>query len=357
MIKIVEGYGALGIKHLNVIKPYRKLKLLGLILITIILLALVSGIIYEFISYKNIKSNYRPDGQMIEVGNREIHMNIKGTKTSLPPVVIETGTGNWSYDWSNIQNEVSKHTQVITYDRAGYGWSDPPLNGFSIDKTIDDLSRILESSKIDTPAILVGHSVGGIYSRLFADKYPEKVSGLVLVDSRNEFFSEQAAKFNEKFFETQDQTMNLIFSQIGIVRLIGEKMISVSIPDYISAEKYVNVHWDSPFFKVLDEEIKQIKNGEKLLEDTQFLGNKPLTIVTPNNVEMQATELGFSEKEESNIRKKWKNSQKQLTNLSTNSEIILVRNSSHSVMYDQPEVIVEAIIKMANKINDSKVRD
>jgi pimeloyl-ACP methyl ester carboxylesterase len=217
----VKGYDGLEIKHSTVIKPFRKLKLLGLTLITIILLTLISGFFYEFISYKNVKSNYPPDGQMIDVGNREIHMNIKGTKTSLPPVVIETGTGNWSYDWSNVQKELSKHTQVITYDRAGYGWSEPPANGFSIDTTINDLSKILESSNIETPVILVGHSVGGIYSRLFADKYPEKVSGLVLVDSRNEYFSEQAAKFNDKFFETQDQTMNRIFSKFGIVRLLG----------------------------------------------------------------------------------------------------------------------------------------
>ncbi|MEH6941872.1 hypothetical protein V7014_08400 [Bacillus sp. JJ722] len=110
------------IKQTNVIRPFRKLKIFGTIFIVIILISLISGFFYEFISYKNVKSNYPPDGQMIDVGNREIHMNIKGAKTSLPPVVIETGTGNWSYDWSNVQKELSKQTQVITYDRAGYGW-------------------------------------------------------------------------------------------------------------------------------------------------------------------------------------------------------------------------------------------
>lgn len=288
---------------------------------------------------------------MINVGNREIHINIKGTKTNLPPVVIETGTGNWSYDWSYVQNELSKHTQVITYDRAGYGWSDPPPNRFSIDTTVNDLSKILESSRIDTPVILVGHSVGGIYSRLFTDKYPEKVAGLILVDSRNEYFSEQTTKFNDKFFETQNQTMNLILSRFGILRMFGEEQFSDSIPDYISAEKYVNVHWDTPFFKVLDEEIKQIKNSEKLLKDTQSLGDKPLIIVTPSRVELHATELGFSKQEANKFEINWMDSQKQLTHLSTNSKFILVPNTSHSVMYDQPKVLIEAVLKMANEIS------
>ncbi|QQP10492.1 alpha/beta hydrolase [Lysinibacillus agricola] len=339
------------IKYSIIIKLFRKLKLIGLVFITVVSLTLIAGFLYELISYKNVKNKFPPDGQMVDVGNREIHMNIQGIKTNLPPVVIETGTGSWSYDWSNVQQELSKHTQVITYDRAGYGWSDPSPNGFSVDTTIEDLSKILESSKIDTPVILVGHSVGGIYSRLFADRYPEKVSGLVLVDSRNEYFSEQATEYNNKFFETQDQTMNRILSQIGIVRLIGKNMFSDSIPDYISAEKYINVHWDAPFFKVLGEEIKEIKVSEKLLKDTQSLGDKPLTIVTPIDVELMAVELGFSEQEASDLNKKWKDSQKRLTNLSTNSKFVLVPNSSHSVMYDQPEVIIESILETADEIN------
>ena len=338
------------VKHKNAIKPLIKLKFFGIILITIILLTLVSGFLYEYTNYKNVKSNYPPDGEMIDVGGRGMHMNIKGIKTSLPPVLIETGTGNWSYDWSNIQEELSKHTLVITYDRAGYGWSDPPPSGFNIDMTINDLNNILESSKIDTPVILVGHSVGGIYSRLFADKYPDKVSGMILVDSRNEFFSEQAKTYNERFFETQDQKMNQFLSQIGIVRLFGEIIFPDTMPDYLSPKKYVNVHWDKPFFKVLSEEIKQIKVSEKLLEDTQSLSDKPLTIITPTDVELQATELGFSEQEAWNLEDKWIESQKKLTDLSTNSEFILVNNSSHSVMYDQPKIIINAILKMAEEI-------
>ncbi|MBM7649127.1 pimeloyl-ACP methyl ester carboxylesterase [Bacillus ectoiniformans] len=338
------------VKHNNAIKPFIKLKLVGITLIIIILLTLVLGFLFEYTSYKNVKSNYPPDGEMIDVGSREIHINIKGNKTSLPPVLIETGTGNWSYDWSNIQEELSKHTLVITYDRAGYGWSDPPTSGFDIDMTINDLNNILESSNIDTPVILVGHSVGGIYSRLFADKYPDKISGMVLVDSRNEYFLEQAKTYNERFFETQDQKMNQFLSQIGIVRLFGENIYPDAMPEYLSPEKYVNVHWDPPFFKVLDEEIKQIKVSEKLLEDTQSLGDKPLSIITPSEVELQAKELGFSEQEARNLENNWMDSQKKLTDLSTNSEFILVNNSSHSVMYDQPNIIINAILKMAEEI-------
>ncbi|WP_214482259.1 alpha/beta hydrolase [Bacillus sp. SM2101] len=204
------------IKYRNATKSFRKLKLIGITLITIILLTLVAGFLYEYTSYKNVKNNFPPDGEMVDVGDREIHVNIQGKKTNLPSIVIEAGAGSWSYDWSYVQKELAKHTEVITYDRAGLGWSEPHPNGYNIDTTIDDLSEIIEYSNIDTPVILVGHSLGGLYSRLFADKYLEKVSGLILVDARNEYFTEKATTFNDVYFESQDQTVYRILSQFGI---------------------------------------------------------------------------------------------------------------------------------------------
>src|SRR5690606_33034921 len=95
---------------------------------------------------------------------------------------------------------------------------------------------------------------------------------------------------------------------------------------------------------------KEINASEKSLKNTKHLGDKPLTVITPIDVELQATELGFSEQEANNLKNQWTDSQKKLTNLSTNSEFISVPNSSHSIMYDQPEVIIKAILEMADAI-------
>ncbi|MDX8366113.1 alpha/beta hydrolase [Cytobacillus sp. IB215665] len=342
------------IKYSNVTKNFRRLKLIGIALITIILLTLVSGFLYEHISYKNVKTNFPPDGKMIDVGGRDIHVNIQGEKTNLPPVVIEAGAGSWSDDWSYVQKELSKHTEVITYDRAGLGWSEPPPNGYSIDTTINDLSKILEYSNIDTPVILVGHSLGGLYTRLFTDKYPDKVSGLVLVDARNEYFTEKATTFNDVYFESQDQAIYRILSQFGIIRLFGEGMLGDAIPDYLSAEKQVNVQYDSDFFKITDEEFKQLRSLEKLLKDTQHLDDKPLLIITLSDTDREmilgTMGLGFSEEEAIFIDQQWKDAQKQQADITNNSELILVPNSGHNMMFDQPDAIIEAILKMAGEL-------
>lgn len=69
-------------------------------------------------------------------------------------------------------------------------------------RTISELNTILEKTKIDTPVIFIGHSVGGVYARHFTDQYPKKVAGLILIDLRNEFFKEAAPTYNKKFFNS-----------------------------------------------------------------------------------------------------------------------------------------------------------
>lgn len=327
----------------------KKLKLTSFVLLLLLIVLALSGFIYETIGYKNVKNNFPPEGFMVNAGAREIHVNIKGEKSDLPPVVIETGTGTWSYDWFKFQEELSKYTQVVTYDRAGYGWSDPPDNGFSLEATISDLNLVLEQSGIKTPIILIGHSVGGSYARHFNDQYPEKVAGLILVDSRNEFFRQAAPAYNQKFFASEDQMTNIILARLGIFRLVADNTLT-GMPDFISKEKYVQVQFDVPFFKVLNEEIKQISENVKLLSNLQPLNDKPLTVVTPEKADSKAEALGFSKHQAEIINQKWKDAQKKLKGLSSNGKLLFVPNSSHAVMYDQPAFIVDAVLEMGETL-------
>ncbi|WP_214482260.1 alpha/beta hydrolase [Bacillus sp. SM2101] len=90
------------------------------------------------------------------------------------------------------------------------------------------------------------------------------------------------------------------------------------------------------------------------MKDTQHLDDKPLLIITPSDIDREmilgTIGLGFSEEEANIIDQQWKDAQKQQTDLSNNSELILVPNSGHNMMFDQPDAIIEAILKMAGEI-------
>src|SRR5688572_686430 len=67
---------------------------------------------------------YPPPGQLVDVGGHRLHINCVGTGT--PTVVIDAGLGDWSASWSSrVQPEAARSTRICTYDRAGYGWSEP----------------------------------------------------------------------------------------------------------------------------------------------------------------------------------------------------------------------------------------
>lgn len=120
-------------------------------------------------------------------GGRRLHvrcsgMNFEGSST----VVLESGAGSDSSVWNRVQPEVARFTRVCSYDRAGLGGSDPVPVLRTIVALTEDLHSLLVNAKVTGKYILVGHSMGGILSRLYASYYPAEVVGMVLVDSAHE---------------------------------------------------------------------------------------------------------------------------------------------------------------------------
>lgn len=114
-----------------------------------------------------------PDGRRI---------NLRCSGSGGPTVLLEAGFGATSAAWRKVAPDLSRTTRVCAYDRAGYGFSDPgplPRDGADIAR---DLDQALTGARIAGPFVVVGHSAGGLYARLFAARRPNDVKGLVLLD-------------------------------------------------------------------------------------------------------------------------------------------------------------------------------
>jgi pimeloyl-ACP methyl ester carboxylesterase len=109
-------------------------------------------------------------------------------------VVFESGFGAWSSAWEKVQARLAPITRACAYDRAGAGFSDPgpmPRDGDAIAR---DLDQALRGAHIDGPFVLVGHSAGGLYQRLFAARRRREVVGMVFVDSSVEHQTARLAR-------------------------------------------------------------------------------------------------------------------------------------------------------------------
>ena len=123
--------------------------------------------------------------ELIDIGGRKLQLLSCGQ--GAPTVIIEAGMGEpgvESGSWNKVTAEISKANRVLLYDRAGLGKSDPApkLPRTSLD-VARDLNALLTKAGVEGPYLLVGHSYGGMHIRIFSSQYPDKVLGMVLVDS------------------------------------------------------------------------------------------------------------------------------------------------------------------------------
>src|SRR5262245_38703587 len=94
----------------------------------LLLLALTTAGLYQFIRTKIDESKYPPPGHMVDVGGYQMHYISMGTPSQTKPtVVLDAGMGEFSLDWSLVQPEIAQFAHVISYDRTGLGWSDASL--------------------------------------------------------------------------------------------------------------------------------------------------------------------------------------------------------------------------------------
>ncbi len=118
----------------------------------------------------------RPDGT-------ELHVACLGPKDA-QPVVMTHGWGVDASEWRYSEKAIADGRRVILWDLPGLGRSGRPANNdFSLEKMAHDLDAVLDFAG-PSPAVVVGHSIGGMialtYCRIFPEKVGKKIAGLVL---------------------------------------------------------------------------------------------------------------------------------------------------------------------------------
>lgn len=128
--------------------------------------------------------------QKVDVGGHSLNLLIGSQATAAAPaVILEGGFGEGIAGWSTVQTEIAKFAPVVSYDRAGLGQSELGPKPRSAKQIALELHTALAKAGIKPPYVLVGHSLGGPYVRVFAGMYPSEVAGMVLIDPSQETFA------------------------------------------------------------------------------------------------------------------------------------------------------------------------
>jgi pimeloyl-ACP methyl ester carboxylesterase len=146
-----------------------------------LLLAVVAGIVYQRVGLWRDRKLHPPPGKLVDLGTHRLHLLDAG-RGSGPTVLLEAGLMSTVLSWTEIQRTLAESYRVVSYDRAGLGWSDPGPMPRTAERIVTELHTFLERAAIPPPYILVGHSFGGLTMPLFAARYPQETAGMVLVD-------------------------------------------------------------------------------------------------------------------------------------------------------------------------------
>ena len=150
-------------------------------LLALAFLAVVAaGVVYQQLGTRRDARLVPPPGRLIDVCGRRVHVFTLGRGT--PAVVFESGIAASSLNWTAVQREVARITSASTYDRPGFGWSDPARGPADAASACARLRATLVAAGIAPPYVLVGHSFASYILQLFACRHPGEVAGLVLVD-------------------------------------------------------------------------------------------------------------------------------------------------------------------------------
>lgn len=134
---------------------------------------------YQSLGKRNDRRRFKPRGRYVEVNGLRLHIVEKG---SGPTVVFEAGIASSCLAWASVDEELAKEFHVVTYDRAGLGWSDRAKSPRTLENIVNELHALLGRGGVPKPYLLVGHSYGGLVVRNYATRFPDEVSGMLLID-------------------------------------------------------------------------------------------------------------------------------------------------------------------------------
>ncbi len=335
------------------------IRIVALKMVMVCIFALAgSGALYQYIGTKLDEQKYPPIGRMVNIDGYKLHMIKAGQNNNGPTVVIEAGAGSNSLGWQLVQPEIAKFVRVITYDRAGHGWSDASPLPRTSENIVKELHAMLHNAGIPAPYILVGHSFGGFTVRLFASMYPDEVAGVILVDALNEKdFQKRPSTLYENSWNYIERLKKLMKSYFGIARIMSDLEIDdihKQLKNYSPFQAYPVSHQQACFAKMLtnkfvasdiDERSNFVEDAEQLRQAGGLLGDKPLIVITAGKP--------WPGKENDDLNSVWPELQTDLVTKSSRGKQIIAEHSDHMVNLEQPEIIVQAVREMVDELRNT----
>jgi pimeloyl-ACP methyl ester carboxylesterase len=230
---------------------------------------------------------------------RRLYLDCRGTGS--PTVVLEAGMGMDARSWGATFPAIAATTRTCAYSRANR-WGSDPRGPHTVGEAVADLRAALAAAGEEPPFVLVGHSLGDVYVRVFAGHMRDDVAGLVLVDP---------------------------FGPDGFRRLIA------LAPPELAARWQANLDGNIAAVEATERLLWPASEAELAAVD---LGDLPVeVVVVPQPF---ATDPHIPDADRAHLEAAWNAG---LAGVSGTTRVSFAPGASHMIHWDRPELVVEAV--------------
>jgi pimeloyl-ACP methyl ester carboxylesterase len=302
---------------------------------------------------------YVGPGELVNIGGRRINLHCTGAGG--PTVILMAGLFSWSVVWYKTQPTIAQNTRVCAFDRAGYGFSDPGPRPQILSDVVDDLHAALNAGPIPGPYVLVGHSLGGIEARLYAQRWPKEVVGMVLVDTA--LAGEGLIDESQPGFDEVIGGESYAADMLHCAFLVANGPLDPSRPEYNDCTSATALPSNTPtafrtiwpqFFTAyyLADKVSLMSSVYTHRYDSVDhlrLGAMPLLVLSIENAWNNGTPAGA--RFNRSYSKVWTVLHQGLARLSSRGVHRIIKGSGHEIQLDKPQAVIDAVDEVLHQLH------
>jgi pimeloyl-ACP methyl ester carboxylesterase len=319
------------------------------------------AIVYQQLGTRRDAKRYPPLGRFVDLGTHRLHVVESGAGS--PTILLESGLMSTVLSWTELQRELSGSFRVVSYDRAGLGWSDAGPMPRTADRIVNELHTMLEKAGITPPYVLVGHSFGGLTMALFASRFPEEVAGMVLVDAVVPEEWDPPSPQDRKLSSVGAKVCRraALLARLGVIRFVAfllttrARLAAAYLVRFISRGTPADAgSVSSPWFSALP------KNERDMAAVFWIQPKFALTIASQlENLPVSAAQVGrlvdkFCDKPAVILTARTASARRREGHIAMASRLrqgehLFAKSSNHWIMQQDPELVISAITRAIEK--------
>lgn len=276
-------------------------------------------------------------GEKVIIDDFRLHVVCEGEGDTT--VLFEAGLGGSSMEWIPVLKLINSDVRGCIYDRAGYAWSDPSPHPSHAAELSREADILLDKIGADGPLILVGHSFGGFIIRELALRRAKHMIGMVLVDASHEDQLARLEGIAGKTMMPRGNSNSFVVSAVQIPESLP-KELQRKIEAFSRMRKtYAALHSEMQYFR---QSAQQVGRDRTVVAYPVTVISRGLNLYPDDDLGRKKTAI-------------WDELQADLTQLSTQSTLVVATDNGHHVHTENPALIAKAIddiLKAASTADD-----